>query len=236
MLARAVLALALALPARAGAPEDLALAADASADEATRMAAFDRLVALGATDMGHVLAVAGSADADARQRWVAVRALGRIGGARAREALVGLLADDMPAMRAAAAQALGDLGDRTVTGRLTPLLDDPAILVRASAAEALGKLRDPSAVPALDRALASRDNYYRGSSLWVRRHFVAALGAIGDEAAVPALLRCLDDADEAVSAEAVRAFEKVAGFSYADGRDLDEQKAAWRRWAAARLR
>jgi hypothetical protein len=226
------LALLLSL-AQASPKEDLRAAANAELPEAARMEAFDRLVRTGLTDIAWVSEVAATDKAEARERWVAVRVLGKVGGDRAKNQLVALLSDDMPAMRAAAAQSLGDLGEARQAQALTPLLRDPALIVRAAAAEALGKLRDPVAVAPLGEALSARDNYYRGSSLWVRRHYVKALGQIGSRKAVPTLVRCLDDADEAVASEAVLAFEGIAGFDYREGRELGEQKAAWRRWASA---
>lgn len=226
----------LASVALADPAEDLTVASDADLPLPARMEAFNRLVAEGATDIGLVVATANDDGADARKRWVSARVLGQVGGDRARSTLEGLLSDAMPAMRAAAAQSLGDLGDRSVVPKVMTLLGDPAVMVRAAAAESLGKLRDPDSVQALSDALASKDNFYRGSSIWVRRHYVVALGQIGSESAVPALLRCLDDGDEAVQAEAVRAFETVAGFSYSDGREPGEEREAWRRWAQQRLR
>jgi HEAT repeat protein len=222
--------------ALAGASDELRVAADANLDEATRQAAFARLVQAGATELSGVMAVAKDADADARVRWVAVRALGEIGGDACKQALVGMLADPMPAMRAAAAGGLGDLGARDTVAQLGPLLADPAVIVRAAAAEALGKIGSKDAVPALVSALESRDNYHRGSSLWVRRHYVLALGLIGDKSAVGALLRGLDDADPGVVEASVYALEQVAGFHMKDGRDAREEKEAWRRWASAQLR
>ncbi len=220
--------------ALAGAGEDLSEASDAELGLTARMAAFDRLVQRGTTDITLVQQVAADPDGDARERWVAVRVLGQVGGPAARSVLLSLLSDKMPAMRAAAVQALGDLGDITTTQQVIPLLDDPAVIVRAGAAEALGKLRSAGAVDPLATALMSGRSYYRGSSLWVRRHYVEALGAIGDAAAVAVLARCLDDSDETVQVAAVGALGQVAGFDFADGRDFDEQRAAWRRWAQAR--
>ena len=222
--------------ALAGPKEDLTLAANNDAPEVARMEAFDRLVRTGSTNLTHVATVAKTDAADARERWVAVRVLGKIGGDAARAELVALLKNDMPAMRAAAAQALGDMAEPALAGLVIPLLQDPALIVRAAAAEALGKLRNADAVPALGAALAARDSYYRGSSLWVRRHYVAALGEIGSRSAAGTLVRCLDDADEAVVAEALRSFERIAGFSFADGRSPAEQKEAWKRWGMAQGR
>ena len=65
----------------------------------------------------------------------------------------------------------------------------------------------------------------------MRRQFVDAMGAIGGDAAVPWLGRALDDADPQVVAAAMTGLEKVAGFSYREGRSPEEELAAWKRWA-----
>lgn len=236
---RTLLPLALLLAASsawADAPTDLVEAANGQAPESARMAAFDRLVRTGHTNISHVREIAVAPDADTRQRWVAIRVLGKVRGDGPRDVLLGLLADEQPAIRAAATQALGDLGARTTTPQVIEQLKDPAVIVRAGAAEALGKIRDGSAVSPLADALHARDNYYRGSSLWVRSHFVVALGEIGDRSAVPTLLRALDDGDAGVQVAAVGAMERVAGFSYAEGRDAEQQREAWRRWGQAQVR
>jgi hypothetical protein len=222
--------------ALAGAPEDLEFAADARQPEESRMQAFERLVFLGATDISHVTEVSGRESADARQRWVAVRVLGKVGGDGARNVLLKLLTSEMPAMRAAAAQALGDLGDASLAPALAELLKDPAIIVRAAVAQALGQLRNPEVVDALAEAVMAKDNWYRGSSLWVRRHYVAAMGEIGSEKAIPTLLNCLDDEDGSVASTAVISFERIAGFSFQEGRTAEEEVGAWRRWAQDRVR
>ena len=229
--------LLLALLAALASPEDdLALASQKSADDATRMAAFDRLVDLGNTNLTAVLKTEANVDADARERWVAIRVLGKVGGPQARDALLLRLEDDMPAMRVAAANALGDLGDRTATVPLIKHLDDPAMLVRGAAADALGTLADPSAVPALGRALDDKSGWLRGTSLWVRKHYVEALGRIGDKSALPTLLGALDDPDASVADAAVQAMEGVSGMSFAEGRTASEEREAWRRWAAAQIK
>lgn len=223
-------------PALAGAPEDLLLAADKSLDESSRMAAFDRLVLLGNTNLKEVLRVSADPSADARARWVAVRVLGQVKGDMARQALLERLNDDMPAMRVAAANALGDVGDPIAVDPLVKCLADPAQLVRAAAADALGNIGDGRAVPALSAAVTAKDGYHRGESLWVRSHYVDALGRIGSKSAIPALLSALDDPDPSVSGAAVKAFEAVSGFSYAEGRSTEEERAAWRRWAGAQIK
>ena len=220
----------------AGAPEDLALAANKNLDEPARMAAFDRLVLLGNTDLREVMRVSADQSADARTRWVAIRVLRQVKGDPARDALISRLSDDMPAMRVAAANALGDLGDPAAVTPLLKCLADPAMLVRAAAADALGNIGDGRAVSALGAAVTDKDGYHRGESLWVRRHYVDALGRIGSKTALPVLLPALDDSDPTVAQAAVDAFEAIAGFSYAQGRSPDEERAAWRRWAGSQIK
>ena len=222
--------------ALAGAREDLVAASNKNLEEPARMAAFERLVTLGSTDMSAVMAVSADPDADVRQRWVAIRALGKIGGPTARDQLLARLKDDMPAIRVAAASALGDLRDPLAVPPLITALDDPALLVRAAAADALASLADKRAVPALADALADKDGYHRGASLWVRKHYAEALGSIGDKAALPALLIALDDPDPSVSEASIHAMEQIGGFTYSQGRDATEERQAWKRWATTEIK
>lgn len=215
-------------------PSELVVAADESLSEESRQAAFDRVVTEGNQNVRGLIEACRDGD-DTRVRWVAIRALGHVGGPQARETLLALLEDPEPAIRTAAVGALGELGDRATSRRIAEMLSDPAVLVRAAAASTLGILRDPVVLPALDDALSSTDNYYRGSSLWVRPHFVAAMGAIGDLAALPALLRALDDADPEVAATSIRSLEAISGLSFADGRTPTEESEAWRRWATTQI-
>jgi len=222
--------------ALAGPKEDLSLASSKTASEADRMAAFERIVALGSTDMELVSRVSQDDAADARQRWVAVRSLGQIKGDRARNILIGLVSDPMPAIRAAAAAAMGDYGHTDFVPYLVNLIQDPAVIVRASAAKALSQSGDQRAVEVLTAALDDKANTFRGKSVWVRKYFVEALGSIGSTKAYPALLRALDDDDESVAAKVIPALENVAGFSYSDGRTSKQEREAWRRFVTNELR
>ncbi len=219
-----------ALTAHADLGTLIATASDADLSKAQRQAAFDELVETGYGD--ELIAKAEDPDADARQRWVIIRAIGKIHSPPGVAALERLLADDISGIRAAAAMALGDTGDGAHAPKIAGLLEDPAIIVRASAADALTLLAAPEAVPYLARALDDPSNFYRGESLWVRRHFVVALGAAQDKSALPALVRCLDDADQHIVHASLTALEQVSGVSWADGRSIDEQIQAWQRWYA----
>jgi len=220
----------------AGASEDLELASKKTAQEAERMAAFERLVSLGNTDMALVSAVSVDEEADVRLRWVSIRALGKIKGDRSKALLLELISNPQPAIRVAAAGAMGDFGDKGFVEPLNNSLEDAAVIVRAAAAEAVGQLGDSSSVAPLSEALNHRRSYFRGRSLWVRYHYVQALGQLQDKAAFPALLRNIDDEDEKVASAVIDALEKVAGFAFSDGRTAAQEKEAWRRWVSAQLR
>lgn len=221
--------------ASAGAAEEILLASDQERAEPERRAAFDRLVQIGSTDLSTLTQVSVDLEGDTRQRWVAIRAMGHVGGYGVEQTLVDLLADPEPAIRTAAVSALGDIGSHSHSTQVADGLQDPAIIVRAAAAEALGKLRDPSTIDALAAALADPGNYHRGTSLWVRRHYVVSLGEIADVHALPALLGAMDDADPEVAQASLSAFERIAGFTFSDGRSGDEEREAWKRWASAQI-
>jgi HEAT repeat protein len=222
--------------ALAGPVEDLALAASKGAEESVRMEAFQRLVDLGSTDMSHVSSVSNDDEADARHRWVAIRTLGHIKGDRARNQLIALSSNPMPAIRSAAVAAMGDYAHEAFVPYLTERVQDPAVIVRAAASLALAECGDDRGVKALSDALLDKKNTFRGRSIWVRKYFVEALGDIGSTSAYPALLRAIDDPDEMVASAVLPALEKIAGFSYSEGRSSVQEKEAWRRHLNSELR
>ncbi len=222
--------LLLAISAHAGLDEFVTRASDAELPKVERQAAFDELVKTGYGD--ELIALAEDPQVDARQRWVIVRAIGKIDSPPGIQALERLLHDEISGIRAAAALALADTGNAAHADKIVPLLEDKAVIVRGTAADALTVLGAPSAVPYLARAMDDPSNFYRGESLWVRRHFVLALGASLDKSALPPLIRCLDDDDSDIVDAALVALEQVSGVSWADGRSREEQIQAWMRWYA----
>lgn len=233
---RLVLGLTLLLPGLAlgGPVEDrLGVAANGNLPEAERMQAFNRLVMDWSTARPQLEAIARDSSADARERWVAIRIMGQTNDKAAVAILKDLCADPMPAVRAAAAAALGDLGYKEASPTVAGLLSDEAVIVRAAAADALGLIEDERSAEALERALGDTSNYYRGSSLWVRVHYVDALGKIGARSSVPALVACFEDRDPAVRAASLEALREIVGYDFAEGRTEAEHMEAWRRWAAA---
>ena len=220
----------------AGAIEDLQLAANPNLPVEQRMSAFDRLVTLGATDVRVIREYSLGEDKDLRSRWVAIRVLGKVGGAPAREILPILSVSEQPVIRAAAVSALGDMGNVEYIDTIIVRLKDEAILVRAAAAESLGKLKDPKALSSLEDVFQAPDSRYQGASLWIRRHYIMAMGDIGDPSVYPTLLMALNDDDPTVVLATVEALEKISGFSFSDGRTPLEEQEAWRRWLNNKLK
>ncbi|MCO5170506.1 MAG: HEAT repeat domain-containing protein [Planctomycetes bacterium] len=126
-------------------------------------------------------------------------------------ALLDLLGEDEPELRAAAAEALGFVGGPPVAERLAACLDDPESEVREAAAWSLGRLGPAAraAVPGLLRAL-EEDRSDLGLAA------ASALGEVGGtpERVVPALARVVGAADPpwwtAVAAEALAAYGAAA--------------------------
>jgi HEAT repeat protein len=215
---------------------EIVTASDVALDELTRQAAFNRLVEMGNLEIATIINVSQDTTADTRQRWVAIRALGKIKGPQVEQTLLRLLSDKEPAIRTATLGALGDFGSVDNTSMVAKRLEDEAVIVRAAAAEALGKIGDPKGIVFLDKALSSNQNQYRGSSLWVRRSYVEAIGDIADKKGYVPLLRCLRDSDETVVGASIVALEKTTGFSMAEGRERNQEIEAWERWLNNQLR
>lgn len=227
-----LLALSLAGPVQAAVPSDVVTAADENLPEDQRMAAFQRVVANFPALKGDLIALAGEEEGNSRHRWIAIQVIGQIKSDEALDVLLKLTEDPQPAIRAAAVQGLANTNTTTASAKIATMLTDEAMLVRGAAADALGVLRDPTTVGDLARALDDPSNYYRGSSLWPRRHYVMAMGNIGSDAAMPALIKCLDDRDPDVVTAALASMKQIMGYDFSEGRSQEEHIEAWQRWAA----
>lgn len=220
--------------ALAGVAEDLVTAADDDLPNSIRREALGRLQL--ETSFLEVAKAAKSTETPADRRWVAVRALGKSPASGARETLLELLAAPEAPVRIAACASLAERPDPIVVGRVAGRLTDPALLVRAAAADALARMKSPNTLADLSRALADPSNRHRGTSLWVRHHFVDAIVAIGSDEALPYLAKALDDDDARVSGTALGGLRQISGLDFSTGRTPEEELAAWRRWASARTR
>jgi HEAT repeat protein len=131
------------------------------------------------------------------------RALGKIGDARAVDALIEVLKDEDSYVRKNVAWALGKIRDARAVDALIEALKDEDRGVRKNVAWALGEIGDARAVGALIEALRDKDSKVRRSvKLFemlndkdsdVRESVVEALGKIKDTRAVDALIEALKD-------------------------------------------
>ena len=193
----------------------LARIADKETDEISDKTDFDRLIELEAAAVPRLSTTLRDSNAKYDHRWVSARALGKIGGKDALKTLRTTAAEDkFSMMRLAAIHGLKDQNDPANYDVFVKALKDDAMVVRSAAADALGHLGDPRAVTPLVDALNREDNFYRGRSLWVRRHIVSALGKIESRAAVSVLIQTLDDADHTVGTAAVASLEQVTKVSF----------------------
>jgi HEAT repeat protein len=102
------------------------------------------------------------------QRLELIRALGDWGTEQVRPALVTILNDPSPSIRAAAAHALGWPANREAIPALREHADNPTedATVRAMAVEALGRIGDRSARPAVVALARDPEGAVRGAALW----------------------------------------------------------------------
>jgi len=173
-----------------------ALAADGSPD------ALAKLVdALGSDDFWGV-------------RAEVAKALGKHGGAKARDALLATLNDEHPKVRRAVAEALAAVGDAPAAGALLAraLAGDPSLLVEGACAAAVGGLAARGQVDA-DETLAVLcdvlDRKCWGDLLAQRA--LSGIGALRSDAALPVLLARTGPAHgERIRAAAAQALGQLA--------------------------
>ena len=233
------LALAILLAAPAAAAEGEAappplVAALRSEDAARRCAALDRVVLAARSLPGEEEARVRAAverilegKADPPERALAVRALGRLGGAAALEPLLRVLREETePDPQAALLEAFADLPAADAGRELSrAAFREGDVRVRALAAEALGRVPGDGPLRSL-LALAATTHPWPVQSAVLR-----GLALRADPRAADAAVAALRSGDPAVRAAAREAAEALLG------EDLGPDPAAWeRRWAEARAR
>lgn len=214
---------------------DLKQASNGQLEESLRQDAFSRLVREGNADAEPLVTLAQDSTVEVQQRWIAIHALGKIGGKNVTKELTTLLNDKRSEVRIAACAAIAESRQWSTTNSLLPMLKDQVLLVRVASAQALGAIGNPVAIDALEVALRAPEHFHRGKSLWVRAHFVHAMAAIRNKKAYPALLYAVDDQDPLVYNAAFFALEQIAGFALSEGRSEQEEREAWKRWLSKEL-
>lgn len=180
-------------------------------------------------------------DPDSTVRRYGVWALGNMGEAsldQAGDAVVEMLEDPSPDVKAAAALALGKLGGtQGMVELVAQYLRDPDVATRRAATLALGGMEAASASPALIEALTDEDAFVRQGAL-------AALGELADVRALPAIGdRLRRDVDGGVRSEAAFRLGKLGDgngmvgslLQTASAGDPDPGVRRWAAWALASL-
>jgi HEAT repeat protein len=168
-----------------------------SGDDSRAVAAARRA---GEAELSSLLEALKQPDPD--RRWWATCALAYVPGDRATEALIGLVTDADPNVRAAAVHGLGQRNAPDVISLLLFTLADPSDYLARLAADSLIRVGKP-AVPSLVHALA-QDAQPR-----VRANAARALAMIGDTGAIPALFRALEDDSALVQSWAEEGLERM---------------------------
>ena len=227
-------------PSRDPVQEQLALAANPLVPEAEAQRIFDELVARGAAAVPSVAAVLRTPTSTDQEAWVAARALGRLGGAGAKRALLEGLLEPRIIVRLGAVSGLGLLADKETAEPLERALFDKAMVVRAAAADALASIGSRQSSVALSKALNLPANFHHGRSHFVRRHIVDALGRIGSIGGIEALIGVLAEEEPPLQIAAAVALESITGTSFrtigsaADSPPTAAEAAQWRSWWAQR--
>lgn len=152
--------------------------------------------------------VGAAGDPDAGVRRLAARGLGRLGDEGGLRALLDLLSDALPDVRAAAVDALVLFGERAMPVLLAEVArlagDEPAGLRLEGAAAALGRVGDDRALEPLGAAL-------RGGGAANRASAARALGDLGLSQGIPALRAALSDPEPEVREASARSIVAIAG-------------------------
>lgn len=160
--------------------------------------------ALAARSGTALLTQVASRDASLLARLHAIWGLGQIARAQKKDgsALLPLLKDTDPEVRAQTAKTLGDIKGAKAAPALVPLLKDSSLRVRAFAAIALGNLKSREAAPALLDALRENDN----ADPVLRHALCSALAGCNDPVT---LLAATSDPSSAVRIGAVVALRRL---------------------------
>jgi len=122
-----------------------------------RVRAAEALGTCGGDEVVLHLIRAAENDSEPDVRFMAIRSLGRRGGPRAVDPLIGMLAAGDKWIRMEAVRALGAIGDPSATRAVGELCSDTVVPVRQAVAEALGNLGSKGCSVALEVLCADAD-------------------------------------------------------------------------------
>ncbi len=149
-------------------------------------------------------------DLDIDKRWSAAVVLGQLGNKPATTRLRNALRNKVFLVRMAAIKGLEIVHDASVLDDLHSALRDRAMVVRAAAADALAVYAHRTSLPFLAKELMQERNFYRGKSLWVRKHIIHAIGNIGGAESLPSLIACLQEKEAVIVDVALNALNPTS--------------------------
>lgn len=199
------------------------------ADEQLALQDFETFVGRGTVVVEPTAVVYLDKKEDARVRWIAGRALGRIYSRASVDALIRGMKDPVPLVRIAAVRGAQELGDRRMLPALEAALDDKAAVVRADVLDTLATLGTRDQVPAIIRQLNAPRNFNRGKGIFVRPHAADALGKLGGPEAIQALIETVHDRDPDTRAAARSALLTLTQRSAPPPGPGSEQER-WQKW------
>ena len=129
-------------------------------------------------------------------------ALGKIGGEKVVEPLLGALADGDADIKVIACEILGKIGAKRAVEGVLKTLGSENNALRGCACEVLGEIAGERAVAPLIRMLGDQNEYVRSSAC-------VALGKIGDKRAVEPLIEMLGDENSLIRENACRALGRI---------------------------
>lgn len=141
---------------------------------------------------------------DGHVRSIAARSISKLGNAKAKERLMGLLTDPYEDVQEAAVEALKDLQNTLNINELAGMLKSENHFLRRNIASLLGKIKAVAAVAALGFAL-------KDAKVMVRKAVIEALSSIGTSEAVRYLTYALTDEDPGIRISAALSLGAIGG-------------------------
>ncbi|MFZ2197142.1 MAG: HEAT repeat domain-containing protein [Thermodesulfovibrionales bacterium] len=141
---------------------------------------------------------------DGHVRSIAARSISKLGNAKAKEKLMGLLTDPYEDVQEAAVDALKDLQNTLNISELTGMLKSENHFLRRNIASLLGKIKAVDAVAALGFAM-------KDAKVMVRKAVVEALASIGTSEAVRYLTYALTDEEPGIRISAALSLGAIGG-------------------------
>ena len=164
-------------------------------------------------------------------RWRAITGLASIQPKNSSDFIDEMLQRQEWFLRNAATIALTQLDRQVALQWSTKLLSDPALVVRTAAVDVIEEHRGVEAENQLWKKLYSQENFRNGKSLWIRKRIAKTLVRFASPGEERQFIRLLQDKDPWLHKYGVEALEKITGYEFAKGSNLEIKRKEWLAWA-----